>query len=247
MTLSVAAAATLLALGPAILIGRALVTMVFEFLGIEAASLTAPWWVYVVILAAGLGLPPLTALTPLVRASRTTVRAAIDHHGAGSKPNAATGVLARLSRIRRLDRGLLMALRNTIRRPARFVLSVGLLASAGTVFVAGVSLSAGVKAVEQEQTAQRTWDVDVHLAGPASAGGVAAAVERVPQVSRVEGWNRVPGGVAGPGRIPFTRTYPDQGHGRVSVTAFPTAPPCSRRPRCSRPLAEPRPRGGPSG
>ena len=47
------------------------------------------------------------------------------------------------SRIRRLDRGLLMALRNTVRRPARFWLSVGLLASAGMVFVAGMSLSSG--------------------------------------------------------------------------------------------------------
>ena len=46
-------------------------------------------------------------------------------------------------------------------------------------------------------------------------------VERVPGVSRVEGWNRAPSGIAGPGQIPITRTYPDQGHGRVSVTAVP--------------------------
>jgi putative ABC transport system permease protein len=63
----------------------------------------------VVLLAVGLCLPPLKALVPLVRASRTTVRAAIDHHGGGSKPRAAAGVLTRLSRISRLDRGLLMA------------------------------------------------------------------------------------------------------------------------------------------
>jgi putative ABC transport system permease protein len=223
MTLMVAAAATLLALVPAILIGRAGVSAILGFLGIEAASLAAPWWTYAVVLAAGLVLPPLMALTPLIKTSRTTVRAAMDHHGGGSKPPAATGVLARLGRIRRLDRGLLMALRNTVRRPARFWLSVGLLASAGMVFVAGMSLNAGTLAIDDQRREQRTWDVEVQLASPAAADEVTTMVERVPDVSRVEGWNRAQSGVAGPGQIPLTRTYPDQGHGSVSVTAVPVA------------------------
>src|SRR5215218_6576641 len=151
MTLLVAAAATLLALGPAVLIGRNGLEALLGMLGIQAASLAAPWWAYLVILAVGLVLPPLMAVIPLVKASRTTVRAAIDHHGVGSNPSAATGVLARLGRIRRLDRGLVMALRNTFRRPARFWLSVGLLASAGMVFVAGMSLSVGTRAVDEER------------------------------------------------------------------------------------------------
>jgi putative ABC transport system permease protein len=176
-------------------------------------------------------LPPLLALIPLVKASRTTVRAAIDHHGAVSKPSAATGVLARLGRLRRLDRGLLLALRNTVRRPARFWLSVGLLASAGTVFVAGMSLSGSVDAIEQEQTEQRSWDVDVQLARPAGLDKITALVGRLPDVSRVEGLNVTPTGLAGPGQLPVTRTYPDQGHGRVSVTAIPDGTTMFRTPK----------------
>jgi putative ABC transport system permease protein len=221
MTLIVAAAATLLALGPAVLLGRVAVGQFLGFLGIQAASLAAPWWTYVVVLAVGLGLPPLLALPPLVKASRTTVRAAIDHHGGGANPSMATGVLARLGRLRSLDRGLLLALRNTVRRPVRFWLSVGLLATAGMVFVAGMSLSAGTQAITDEQKVQRSWDVDVQLARPAQVAEVTAAVARLPGVDRVEGFNVTPTGVAGPGRIPVTRTYPDQGHGRVQVTAIP--------------------------
>jgi putative ABC transport system permease protein len=221
MTLLVAAAATLVALAPAILMGRGLTSLALGFLGIEPASLAPAWWTYAVIGAVGLGLAPLMALVPLVKASRTTVRAAIDHHGGGSPPSAATGVLARLSRIRRLDRGLLMGLRNTVRRPARFLLSVGLLASAGTVFVAGMSLSSGTEAIAEEQKEERTWDVDVQLTTPASMDQVTTTVEGVPDVSRVEGFSVVQTGLAGPGQIPVTRTYPDQGHGRVSVTAVP--------------------------
>jgi ABC-type lipoprotein release transport system permease subunit len=170
-------------------LGRVAVATFLGFLGIQPASLAAPWWTYAVVVAVGLGLPPLLALVPLVKASRTTVRAAIDHHGGGANPSAATGVLARLSRIRRLDRGLLMALRNTVRRPARFLLSVGLLASAGMVFVAGMSLSAGTEAVAEEQNQQRSWDVDVQLASPGETGAVV-----LNQVARN---NTVPGVHAG--------------------------------------------------
>jgi putative ABC transport system permease protein len=45
---------------------------------------------------------------------------------------------------------------------------------------------------------------------------------QVPGVSKVAALNVTPTGVAGPGQIPVTRTYPDQGHGRVAVTALPT-------------------------
>ncbi|HEU4544552.1 MAG TPA: FtsX-like permease family protein [Jiangellaceae bacterium] len=221
MTLLVAVSATLLALVPAVLLGRLAVGIFLGFLGIEPTSLAAPWWTYVAVLVVGLCLPTLMALVPLVKASRITVRAAIDHHGGAAKPSAAAGLLTRLSQIGRLDRGLLMALRNTVRRPARFFLSVGLLATAGTVFVAGMSLSSGTDAIAMEEKEQRIWDVDVQLAAPASAELIRNLTSQVPGVTNVEGLTVMPTGVAGPGQIPVTRTYPDQGHGRVAVTALP--------------------------
>jgi putative ABC transport system permease protein len=221
MTLVVAGVATLLALGPAILIGRGLLGNVFAFLGVEAASLDAPWWAFAIVLVAGLGLPLLLALPPIVGTSRTSVRAAIDYRGVGATTSAASRLLAGVGRFGRIDRGLVLALRNTVRRPARFVLAVGLLALAGTVFVAGMSLGASVGAIEEEQKEQRNWDVDVQLSRSVPVERVAALVEDLPGVSWVEGWNVLPTGLAGPGQIPVTRTYPDQGHGRISVTAVP--------------------------
>ena len=220
MTLTVAAAATLIALPIAILLGQGGLQMFTGFLGIEPASREAPFWTYLVILTVGLGLPPLMTLIPLVKASRITVRAAIDHHGLGSSPSA-TGLLAKLNRIRGLDRGLLMALRNTMRRPSRLLLSVGLLAIAGMVFVAGMSLTAGTAAIDEERKAQRNWDVEVQLANPATMEEIASLVRGLADVSRIEGRNRMQTGVAGEGQVPVTRTYPDQGHGGVSVTAGP--------------------------
>ena len=230
MVLLVAAAATLAAVAPAVLLGRLAVANFLGFLGIEPVSVAAPWWTYAVVVTVGLALPPLMALMPLVKTSRTTVRAAIDHHGGGQRPSKATGALARLGRIRRLDRGLLMALRNTIRRPARFVLAVGLLASAGMVFVAGMSLSTGTDAITAEEAEQRVWDVDVQLADPVPVDQVTALVNQVPDVTAADAFMFTPTGVAGPGRIPVTRTYPDQGHGRIAVTALPEDPTLFIRP-----------------
>jgi putative ABC transport system permease protein len=98
---------------------------------------------------------------------------------------------------------------------------VGLLAIAGTVFVAGMSLSSGTQAIAEEQKERRTWDVDVQLVSSAAMEEVTTMVQRVPDVSQVEALNVAQTGVAGPGQIPVTRTYPDQGHGRVAVTALP--------------------------
>jgi len=221
MTLLVAAVATMLSIGPAILLGRLAVSTFLGFLGADPASLSPPMWTVIVVLAGGLALPPLMALIPLMRASRITVRAAIDHHGGAVKPGAATAVLARMSRFRLADRGLLMALRNTVRRPARFWLSAGLLAIAGMVFVAGMSLSTSTTAIAEEQEQQRTWDIDVQLTRPGSMQQIASLVRQVPGVTGVDGFAIIPAGLAGPGQIPITRTYPDQGHGRIAVTAIP--------------------------
>jgi putative ABC transport system permease protein len=222
MTLTIAGAATLLALVPGILISRAFAPNVFSFLGIQPTSLAPAWWTYVVVLAAGLLLPVLMALVPLVKTSLTTVRAAIDHRGLGSNPRLGGGVLARLGRIPRFDRGLLMALRNTFRRPARFLLSVGLLASAGMMFVAGMSARDATAAVADDATARLKWDVVVQLSGSATVDSLAPLVKSVPGVTRVEGWNIASAGVSGPGELPLTRTYPDQGHGGIFVTSIPS-------------------------
>ena len=221
MTLLVSAVATTVALAPAILIGRGLLHQILGMLGIQPISLAPPWWAYLVIIAVGIGLPPLMAAVPLAKAGRITVRTAMDYTGATSKPSRAAALLTRLAAVRRLDRGLLMALRNTVRRPARFWLSAGLLASAGVVFVAGMSLKTGMDAQTAEQNALRTWDVDVQLADPVPAVDTTRLIRRLPGVSRVEGWNVATTGVAGSGRVPVTRTYPDQGHGRIAVTVLP--------------------------
>src|SRR5205085_11822022 len=114
-----------------VMVSRGLGANALQFLGVRSGTLAAAWWTYLVVLGTGLVLPVLMALVPLVKASRTTVRAAIDHRGVPGSTRAGTGLLPRLARIRGVNRSLLLAARNTVRRPARSALSLGLLAAAG--------------------------------------------------------------------------------------------------------------------
>jgi putative ABC transport system permease protein len=221
MTVLIAAAATAIAYVPALLLGRAYARLLLgAMLNMDAPGAAAPWWTSAALVVTGGLLPPLVALPPLVRASRTTVRAAIDHGGVAAGPGA-TRLDAWLGRLRGLDRTLLAGLRNAVRRRARLALTAGILATAGGLFIGGLSTVAGVEAVPDTMAAEQRWDVDVRLAAPASASTLGALAAGVPHVTRAEAWTVVPSGVQHPGQVAVTNTWPDQGHGSISVAGVP--------------------------
>jgi putative ABC transport system permease protein len=225
MTLVVVGAATALAFVPGVVLGREWAALLLtNMLNMEVGGLDAPWWTYAAVVATGLGLPLLVALGPVLGASRTTVRAAISAVGGARTDGAASSRFdAWLSRIQGLDRMLLLGLRNSFRRRARWVLSVGLLATAGAIFVGGLNTLAGVQAIPERLAADRRWDVEVGLAAPAPAAVLEGTVAKIPGVTHVETWTTQASGVQYPGEINVTRTYPDQGHGSSGVTVIPPA------------------------
>ena len=218
----ISAVAAALALAPGILLGRELAqNMLTGALNMDVTSLSIPWWNYAAVIVLGVVLPLLMALVPLLRASRRTVREALDDRGVDRLGVRSTSFYAWLGRLRGMDRTLLMAFRNLFRRRGRLLLSVGLLATAGAIFVGGLNTMAGFQALPEILADTHRWDVEVRLEGPASATEVANLLAQVPNVSRVEAWTSVSTGVQYPGALNVTSTYPDQGHGSRSLTALP--------------------------
>jgi putative ABC transport system permease protein len=223
MVLLVAAAATALALIPGIVLGRALAQMILAgSLNMDITSLVVPWWTYGVVIAAGIMVPLLISLIPLLWASHRTVREALDERGVDHQGAPATRFFIWLSKLRGMNRTLLMAFRNMFRRRTRFWLSVGLLATAGAIFIGGLNTMAGFQALPKTITEEHRWDVEVRLSTPASEGELTKRVERVPGVTRIETWNTVLTGVESPGKINVTRAYPD-GHATMGLTAIPSS------------------------
>jgi len=223
MVLLVSVLATVLAVVPGMFLGRTLAQMILSSaLNIDIASLSIPWQVIGTVILAGVFVPLLIALLPLLRASRRTVREALDERGVAERQGRiTTGLFNWLGRLRRSDRTLMIAFRNLFRRQARLFLSVGLLATAGAIFVSGINVMAGFQAIPNTIYNEQRWDLEIRLGEPASSSELTAIVEKVSGVSRVETWNIITTSIQNVGEINVTRTYPDQGHGSLSLSAIP--------------------------
>lgn len=223
MILLISVLATALAVVPGLVLGRTLAQMVLSSaLNIDVVSLSIPWWILGTVLLVGLFVPLLIALPPLLRASRRTVREALDERGVAERPGRiTTGLFSWLGRLRGVDRKLMVAFRNLFRRQARLFLSVGLLATGGAIFVSGLNVMAGFQAIPFTIYNEQRWDVEIRLGEAVSSSELTAIVEKVSGVSRVETWNIITTSIQNAGEINVTRTYPDQGHGSLGLSAIP--------------------------
>ena len=223
MVLLVSVLATILAVVPGMFLGRTLAQMILSSaLNIDVTSLNIPWRVMGAVILAGVFAPLLIALIPLLRASRRTVREALDERGVAERQGRfTTGLFNWLGRLRPSDRTLMLAFRNLFRRQARLFLSVGLLAIAGAIFVSGINVMAGFQAIPNTIYDEQRWDVEIRLSEPASSSELTTIVEKVSGISRVETWNIITTSIQNAGEINVTRTYPDQGHGSLSLSAVP--------------------------
>jgi putative ABC transport system permease protein len=225
MVLLVSALATVLAFVPGLVLGRTLAqAMLSSAVNIDVTSLSVPWWIVGMVILAGILVPLLIALLPLMQASRRTVREALDERGVAERHGRiTTGLFTWLGGLSRADRTLMVAFRNLFRRQTRLFLSIGLLATGGAIFVSGLNVMAGFQAIPYMISDEQRWDVELRLDEPTSSNKVKSIVEKVSGVRRVEGWNIITTSIQNVGEVNVTRTFPDQGHGSLSLSAIPSS------------------------
>jgi putative ABC transport system permease protein len=187
---------------------RAFSAQLARQLNIASTDASIPVWVFGVVVAAGLLVPLAIGAVPIRRASRITVRQAIDDHGVNTdRPR------ARLAR-------LPMALRSALRRPARLALTLALLSAGGAMFMTALNVKLGWVATVAKVYQTRSYDVEVLL----QTQQPAELVERIRAIRGVraaEPWGFSPAAFSRPGEIDVVRTYPDRGHGSLFVMAPP--------------------------
>jgi putative ABC transport system permease protein len=228
LTAALAVTATTLAVLPGLAAGRLLAAAAARLLNLDLADTSAPWWVPATVLVAGIVVPVLVALPPLIRGARRTVREAVDDHGSdGGSGSAGIGerLGARIARLPWPNRTDALAARNLVRRPARLALTVGLLAVAGAAFVTGLNSARGWDALARQGVVHRHYDLEVRLERPMPADHLLAAAEAVPGVRGGEVWNRTPTAAARPGQVDVAHAYPDDAHGSFTILAPPADTP----------------------
>lgn len=221
MMLLLGSGSAVLAVPPGLLAARALSRVVAGMLNFELASEAIPGWVLAVQVAAGVLVPLLVAAVPILRSSRVSVREAIDDHGIVQEAPGAREPSRVLRVLGGLDRMHLLALRNASRRRGRLVLTVGLLAAGGGMFMMALNVREGWERYVGEVPRTRHYDVEVRFGEPQPAAHVESLVRGVPGVRAVEAWGYLPTAFSKPGLVDVSRVYPDGGHGSFSLRAPP--------------------------
>jgi putative ABC transport system permease protein len=217
---AVGAVAVCLGLPLGIAGGRALALNVAQVLNLSLTSLAVSHWMYIGQALAGVGLPLLVALFPIVSATRRTVRESLNDYGAA--PPSRLGHLARwTSWLTARDPALTLAVRNSVRRKTRLALTLGLLATAGALFMTSLNIKTAWKQNLVDAAAERHFDCELHFVQPVSAAAVLAMVSAVPGVLRVEPFSDESAALVRPDGLDIVRTFPDGGHGSLRVNSLP--------------------------
>lgn len=203
---------------PASLLGtRTLTRAISGMLNFTLHDGSIPPWVLLVLLASGIVVPLLLSILPIRRASRITIREALDDHGV--VPSA----------LRTSALWMPATARNALRKPWRLALTLGLLSAAGAMFITAINVKRGWEANIGKIYETRSYDVEVLLQSPASPALV-GRIERLRHVRKVETWGFSPAALARPGQVDVVRTYPDRGHGSLAIMGPPAATDLIRLP-----------------
>ncbi|MBI4671034.1 MAG: ABC transporter permease [Chloroflexi bacterium] len=214
-------AAVAIGLPLGVLVGRAFTRVVAEVLNLTLYSESIPAWVFLVELLMGTLVPLLVALGPIQRTTRVTVRETLNDYGMTRESFGARGLDAWLGKIRGIDNTLMLALRNTFRRRGRLILTLGLLAAGGGMFMTGINVNAAWDDFLVQATATRHYDIEIRLNSPQPEEKVLAIITSIPKVQQVEPWNLTPVAVSRPDGLEIVHTYPDGGHGSLTLRSVP--------------------------
>lgn len=138
-----------------------------------------------------IGVPLLTALVPLVRSVRMTVREAISDYGIGSNVKPKDQSITKGTLL--IPRPMRLSLKNAFRRKLRLVLTLFSLVLAGAIFIAVYNLWATFDRVITDVQGYFLADVNLSFNHAYRLDRVAPMAERVPGVTGVEGWLEYPG------------------------------------------------------
>ena len=201
--------------------GRGFAGVVAQLLNFTLYSQDLPAWVYIVLLLMGILVPLLVALGPIQRTTRTTVREILNDYGTSREAFGSRGLDGWLGKIRGIDNTLILALRNTFRRRGRLLLTLGLLAAAGGMFMTGINVKTGWESFLADGVSSRHYDLEIRLNSPQPGEEIFSTVASIPGVQQVEPWNLMPTAVYRPDGLDIVRTYPDGGHGSFMLRSAP--------------------------
>jgi putative ABC transport system permease protein len=221
LIMAIGVTAVSLGLPIGIVAGRALAADTADMLNLELAGPSIPFWLLVIQVLCGVGLPLAAALLPIKAATRRPVRETLSDFGARlilAGPERSVHWIARLSGG---NIGFLLVLRSSVRRMSRLAFTLGLLAAAGAMFMTSLNVKAAWQRNLTEARAERHFDAEIRFASAQPMAAVLTSVAAEPGVRQVETWSDEAAALARADGLRIVTTYPDGGHGALRLQGVP--------------------------
>lgn len=196
-----AGASLVLGLPPAIAAGAAYAKFSASILNTDVAHAPFPWAAVVAVAVAGLLVPLACAAVPILRASRLTVREALDA-GLSARPFGTRRFDRWLTRAAWLGRPLALTLRTAFLHRGRLALAVGALAAGGAAFLSAMNLAGAWTGAVERDFARRHYDLTVSFAQRQPVARLDAVFAAAAPVKRAEYWPETSAYLVGPDGVP---------------------------------------------
>ncbi|MFK7802007.1 MAG: FtsX-like permease family protein [Anaerolineae bacterium] len=183
--------ALLIALPLSLLGARFLADFIFGIVNFDAVTTTFPAGLWILQISLGILVPLLAALLPIIIASRTSVREAIDN--SAIKGGTSDSLISRIfvlvtDKWMNLSRPLIISLQNTFRRRGRLVFTLIALTLGSAIFMAVSTLQQSTNSTLDETTAFYQHDVQVQLENRQRVSVIEKKLANMPELAALEGW-----------------------------------------------------------
>jgi len=135
----------------------------------------------------GILVPQVAALYPIFQGARLTIQEALSGIKQNN-PSTQDRLSQSLSRLRHISRPTLMALRNTVRRKSRLLLTLFTLSLGGAVFIATFNVQYSMTEYVRQISLYFLGDVNLSLAFPYRVNEIEQYIGEIPGVSYIEAW-----------------------------------------------------------
>jgi putative ABC transport system permease protein len=190
-------------------------------LNLEINDSSIPYWVPLLQIGSGILVPIVAAAFPVIRGSRVSVKNALDNYGVTRNYMGNRSWVVRFSQSGFITETLRLSIRNVFRQRSRLVMTLGLLAAGGAMFMTALNVSEAWKDNLNRIYQQRVYDLEVRLNKSVQADSIEGKIRALSGVKAVEGWSHSSTSVRKDSPFEVTRTYPDKGHGSFDMLALP--------------------------
>lgn len=190
-------------------------------LNLVLADRSMPLWVPLLQVASGIVIPLMAAALPVLRGSFISVRSALDNYGVKAAQTR-QGALSFISKLP-FSESFKLSVRNVFRLRSRLVMTVGLLAAGGAMFMTALNVADAWDDNLKRIYEQRLYDLDVKLNERIKPDAILEMLRAMKGVTVAEGWDYVSTSVVGESSRQVSHTYPDKGHGSFTLLALPPA------------------------